>query len=228
MSKNQIEILINKNEKYLSKMSFKEKALYSILMDCTDPIDLVENVFNPLIQNQKIDDTTIDMYCLKHLYRDKKARIELFKNVVDIIERSPKLSKNSYIYICVDKKYGEDLKPNKIAKELGNLFLPISDQLKNQLVCVDIDEIAKRSFSKCLIFKINLSKGLQLLPIRYNIDDIEYHSLIIPPIYKWKHDGYTNLKDELMKNKDSKLTLVEQLRLINKFTNIPLLEFTVN
>ena len=82
MSKNQIEILINKNEKYLSKMSFKEKALYSILMDCTDPIDLVENVFNPLIQNQKIDDTTIDMYCLKHLYKDKKARLELFKVIL--------------------------------------------------------------------------------------------------------------------------------------------------
>ena len=100
--------------------------------------------------------------------------------------------------------------------------------MKNQLICVDIDEIAKRSFSKCLIFKINLSKGLQLLPIRYNIDNIDYHSLIIPPIYKWNHDGYTNLRAELMKNKDSKLTLVEQLRLINKFTNIPVMEFTIN
>ena len=55
--KNPVELLIEKNKKYLSNV-FKEKALYSILLDCNEPIDVIENVFNPLIRDEKIDKET--------------------------------------------------------------------------------------------------------------------------------------------------------------------------
>ena len=229
---NPIETLIEKNKKYLSKMNFKDKALYSILLDCNDPLDLIENVLNPLINDIDIDDSVIEMYCLKNLYKDKKAKVKLFKNILEIITKSPKLNKDTYIYLCVDYKYvdykkGKVLNPNKTAKELGNIFLPISEQLDNPLVCIDVEDIAKKAYNRCFIFKIKLSKGLQLLPIRYTINNKEYHSLIIPPIYKWKMDRYSNIKLEIIENASSKLTLVEQLRLISRHSHIPIMEFTL-
>ena len=232
VKQNPIETLIEKNKKYLSKMNFKDKALYSILLDCSDPLDLIENVLNPLINDIDIDDSVIEMYCLINLYKDKKAKVKLFKNILEIITKSPKLNKDAYIYLCVDYKYvnyvkGKVLNPTKTAKELGNIFFPISDQLNNPLVCMDIEDIARKAYNKCLIFKIRLSKGLQLLPIRYTINDKEYHSLIIPPIYKWKMDKYSNIKMEIINNASSKLTLVEQLRLISKHSHIPIIEYTI-
>ena len=228
VNKNPVELLIEKNKKYLSKMSFKEKALYSILLDCNEPIDVIENVFNPLIRDEKIDKETIEMYCLRHLYKDKKSRINLIDSIVEIISNSPKLSKNTSIFICIDKNYGKGMSINKLSKELGNMFLPISDNLTNQLICTDIEEFIQKAYNKCLVLKLNLSKGLQLLPIRYIINEQQYFSLIIPPLYKWTiaSKKYTYLKEELLTT-TSKLPLIEQLRIINKYSNIPIMEFNI-
>lgn len=192
-----------KQNKYLKKLKFHEKAVYRLLFIENEFYDVVDDILNPILKEENINELILDRFDLLDEFKNtKKNRKDILTDVVDIIKKSPKTSFQKPLYFIVPKSDKNII--SKIFHRIteiddNNLFLSRKSSFDN----------VKENY---YVFSITINNNAQFFPITIN-QTLNY---VLPPVYKWKLKSKTKFHD-VLKSDDK---LVVNIRNMMKYHNL--------
>lgn len=216
-----MEKFLKKLNKFIYNLKFRNKVVYRILFLDNSPKEMINEVLNPMIMNNKISKEVLDKYSLIDEFKNTtKNNKDILTEISDIVAFSPKYQTNIDFYLLFRKSKLNDISKIFHYFDVNNINNSLDEVLdtyrKFKTEVKDDDEI--------ILLNITINKEAQFLPVKQeNFLSIEDNNinLVLPPIYKWKLNKNMNLYELIEnKNKKNKNNLIDDIRYMNKYPNL--------